>query len=1063
MARKEHTPTTRRSGFWIFITAWWLVTVLPSAGQEKEEGFAPRPLSEAEIQAVQWVGDFFERGAEIWWPLLASDSPLAALGESAARSEIQVRAGLPDQTVWSLVTPGRGQDSKAIFHVQHPSGVDDLIELELVRENGHWKLHRLLSLADPRVEGALDRVFGSATARPSPSAPATHGLAMPFLWLAAIAAGCLWIAAHGTGRRRTYILLVPSALAGLLVAGCDLAQQPRQAVLSIFQEAPADDGASSLQIMTPLQPLRLALLTGRDFAPQDILALANQLDLSPDLREVAEAWVAQRLMVFGDLKDAEARLTALPDPSLHPLTELLRARLANLQGQGEEMAQRYATTLTLAPVQDILRLESALAELFHRREGDAETTLELLSTTGSRLADVYYFANRFATVQDRDDDADALFHVAWRLQPISRRSLFADPLLAHSSTRPALFHLFELSNIDEPVLRPLDLARSPLRVSDQVSATLLGSRLTLSYGADPIPSRLVIHGGAALAPPQTRLESAVEAQERETGQALDRLETLIEEAGRRERLAHPIRQRWAGLAAGALAEHHRWTDIVDLTRAIGDDPRGMSPELVQWRARALIEEGSQAEALRLVVNLAKENLENNRRDPGTYYQLAQIFVDQGEPELALRLIDRADKASPLPPRTQWKRQIELDRALSQSYQTRETDHFLLHFPVQTGAKYPRHLGWVLEAEWKRLQKWIPTRLPPGKKVEVQLVPFRDFMSAYSSGVEVVGIYDGKVRVPLADIHSLDPIIVGIVSHELAHAMIDIRTDGRAPKWLHEGLASHVEMSQPGINPIPEMHKVGRDLNFSIVDPVLAGFSEPQLVDLAYSHATWALHYVEATHGRRGIHRLLDAFRDGHDTEGAIRKTFGQSIEDFDRTWRRWCLDSAPRQWPTQLVQYEKAFDNLLTLAGDDGLSDAEVASLTRSSAPAKARKPKTPSGPSLAQQVTSWHRFYRAKAVPVKKGLRSSLAMVKGKKGGDIIRSCQELDTSIRALMRDPVALDPPLPQVKESLKIAYGHFLNVATACKAGQLSRIDVEIRNATQALGRAEKDLARFGVAP
>ena len=1056
---------------WVLLTAAIFGAPLVFAADSSVETVAPRPIGEAETAALQWVADYLDKGPESWWAVLSADAPLRALGKAAAHTEIQVRVGLPEHSTWTLLTPAAGSNERAVFHVEHASGMEDLIELVMVQEEGRWKLHKLLCLADSRKIDDLDLLL-RGTALPPKPLPFSS---VPPPWRpAAVPAGLLLILLLVAERRfrpahsrapasQPRSRLVAAALTTLLLAGCDLVTETRQELLSAFSDGESDQDTLPLEIMAPLRPLRTAVLAGRTFSTEEIVSLARQLDLQPGNREIAEAWLAQRLTVSGDLKEADRRLAELPDPSSRPLTELVRARSAGLQGRGREASKRYESALGLAPTNDLLRLEAALSQLLHRQEVDAEAALQMLSRSGSRLAEVYYIANRLATVQDRKEEADHLFHVAWNLQPLSRARLFENPLLSHAATRPGVFPLFAFSELEEPIVKSPSFGKRPLSVSPEAGATLLGGRLTLTFGAAHSPARLQIPGAAELAPPQTQVESATQAETREVEEAMLRLATLIEDVGRRERLAHPVRRRWAGLAAQALAKHHRWSEIVDLTRAIGDDPTGMAPDLVQWRAKALIAQGFEAEALRLVVNLAKDNLENNRRDPGVYYQLAQIFVDQGELDLALRLIDRADQISPLPAQSQWRRQIELDRELSDAYRTRETDHFRLHFPPQTGGKYPRHLGWVLEAEWRRLQKWIPTKLTGGRKIDVQLVPYRSFMAAYSSGVEVVGIYDGKVRVPLADIRSLDPLIVGIVSHELAHAMIDIKTDGNAPKWLHEGLASHIEMSQPGINPIPEMHRVNRDLSFAVIDPILAGFSEPQLVELAYSHAAWALHFIEAEHGVGGIHRLLDAFRKHPTTEAALKSGLGLDLASFDKTWRRWCLERAPRQWPTEMVRYEKAFDNLLELEGEDGLSEAEVAALVRRPETERTQPVAKPTGPDLATRVQAWHKVYVERSTPVKLELRSALQLVKGRQAGDMVEACRRLGDSVRVLAGDPVALKPPLPKTAKALKTAYSHFGAAATACKAGQLSRIDVEIQKATEALGRAHKDLARFEVQP
>src|SRR3954451_8758989 len=65
---------------------------------------APRPLSEAERQAVALAADYLDRGPAAWWDRLSRDAPLRRLGREAALAEIEVRAGSPAGAEWELET-----------------------------------------------------------------------------------------------------------------------------------------------------------------------------------------------------------------------------------------------------------------------------------------------------------------------------------------------------------------------------------------------------------------------------------------------------------------------------------------------------------------------------------------------------------------------------------------------------------------------------------------------------------------------------------------------------------------------------------------------------------------------------------------------------------------------------------------------------------------------------------------------------------------------------------------------------------------------------------------------
>ena len=111
---------------------------------------APRALSEAERQAVVLAAEYLDRGPAAWWDRLASTSPLRRLGREAALAEIEVRAGAPAGAEWALeAAPEEISRRGAVFTLGFPSGVDDTLVLDLVQENGGWKIASLRIAAEP--------------------------------------------------------------------------------------------------------------------------------------------------------------------------------------------------------------------------------------------------------------------------------------------------------------------------------------------------------------------------------------------------------------------------------------------------------------------------------------------------------------------------------------------------------------------------------------------------------------------------------------------------------------------------------------------------------------------------------------------------------------------------------------------------------------------------------------------------------------------------------------------------------------------------------------------------
>ena len=817
----------------------------------------PRPLSPAEVAAVELAVGYLADGPDAWLDRLAADSALAAIGREAARAELGVRAGPPEDAHWQLQTPTPGQpENRAIFSIEFPSGLGDTLAIDLLPVDGGWQIDRLLCLAEPWASAAVMPPSHVALLSSPPPVQPDKG---PERSALLVVIGLVLLAARvlrrsGWGRR--------AGAAGLLVAAAGLAVLVflpgcRGAAAPAPPATPRAEAAGVLRL-GPLCPLRRALALGAPESELEVLFAAAPSDGPLDV--AASLWRAELAMQQTDTSRAADVLAILPGQDLVPLASLLRARLAFVRNQPNEVIEAYDMALRSGPDHDGLRMEAADAAGILGESGEMEIGYDLLVESRSRLAQVYYQQAAFAAFLGKEEEGTRFLRLAWRMHPIERRWLLASPLLAALATRPDVFPLFELGSPADPVIAPPAGERQPLAWPKQAQLWTTGSVLHVEIAS----ARLTVPAGAPMAPAWTLALSAADEHRLAEEEALARLPLLLEERRGVTGLANP---RWRAevlATATTLSRHNRWAEILDLTDGIdGTHLEPVPSELVQLRAEALTRSDHTREARNLLIHLAKSNLVNRRRDPSALYQLSALMEKDGDYDVALQLVHKGDAMSPIYRNPGRVRQLEMMRRLATSSAEMETEHFRLVYPRLTGDRYAKQLGRVLEDEYRRLSRWIPT--PPGPRIDVQLYPAMEFLQAYAGAALAVGIFDGQVKVPFADLRSLDPELVAILSHEVGHAMIARATDDQAPRWFQEGLAEHIQMSQDWANPFPDLEVTSRVLAFPVIEPILAGFAEAQLIELAYGEAAWVVHYIEARHGVTGIHRLLDAFRAGMDT------------------------------------------------------------------------------------------------------------------------------------------------------------------------------------------------------
>jgi hypothetical protein len=1044
----------------------------PAASGKAALGVMPQPreLSAAERAAAELAAAYFAHGPEAWWDRLAADAPLRKLGREAALEEIGVRAGPADGSSWQLLTPGPKFGAQAaVFGVELPSGLDETLVLDLVDEGG-WKISGVRITAEPLTPAAprsaapraAAPVGGRALPAPAPAAPpmdrATLLRLALGLFLAVLAGAVAALVLAYAGKRKP-ALGVGGATAvvaiglGLCVWAASHAAAPRRA--SASPPAPAVAADAGLVRLAALAPLRRALADGGDRAEIERRLAAPAAD--PALRGIQDLWRAQYLLLESDLNAAAGILDHVPSPASGsaraPLSDLLHARLAFRRLQSRQTQELYDAAIDDGLDVDAVRLEAALAKSLTDQDDLGETELARLTVTGSRLAEPWYAAARQAAVEDRLEEAEALLLRAWTLEPTSRGELFEDPVFAFLVTRPKLFPAFQFGQAEEP-RAAFTGERHPMALPLRAQAATCGESLHVTVGA----AELEVPNGAGLAPEGTPVEDAVTWNRHAQEKALAALPSLIQGMAAGATL-QPRNLRIAQVAGRALADQNRWAELVTLTEPLAGDLAHAPALLVRLRAHALRQLDRPEEARQLLIRLAKSDVAGRRPTAGTLLDLSELFAASGEYDTAIKLSEKADRQLPHPRGESRRKQLVLDRDLAASYSSYKSEHFEVRYPKATGEAYARGVTVVLEKERQRLEKWIPGA--GSKPVEVYIFPYRDFFANFGGDMGVVGLFDGKVRVPFAEIKSLHPELVAILSHELAHAMIAAATHDRAPHWFQEGMAEHVEMGRGRLNPLPDLARADRVLAFPTIDPILRGFADPQLVDLAYGEAAWTINFIETRFGTAGLHRLLAAFAAGKPTDQAIQEVCHLSPAEFDRAFWDWGATKAPQTYEVDVRRYD-----LEIRAQTKREQRQDVRSILRSGvsdASRVAEETKKAQVDEARRKMEAWYAVYSAGAAEVKGAFLPIVQRYREGKGVDVIPGCTTLTRAVPTLLDRPEILTSPDPLVNQSLRDAYRAIGKLGTVCLSGRDNEMTFQLGEAESALSVAARLMAPYGLKP
>ena len=831
---------------------------------------APRPISNSERMAVEMAADYLSRGPVAIAERLDASSPLQRFKGQELLDEIEARLGPPAAARWDLqtVVPAL-QDKAAVFTISYPSGLDESVTFAVVSNNGSYKISDIRILALPSTHTAT---FSQASVTPSGERPS---IPLDTFAIATGLAVAILAAVGAVGRRRSPILsrLTLAAAAAIAVAFILLTerQTPKQAVAA--KSADPNDGEPRL---ATLLPLRRVMSAGTGDVASQSTAACHEATCS----KVAVLWKAQAGLQQMQTNEVQSALSQFPAPSNVPLAEIVRGRVSLLKANETDSVLAYESAVNLGPGRDGLWYETAQALLALGFSDRAERYLRRIERVGSREADVYYALALVSASKNGDDDAAKYLEQAWKMRPLERADLVAAAPLWAVLRKPAIAQLISLSAPNEATFAAQDASSRAIALPAGAVSRISGEFLHVQLGE----SELTVSGGASLAPAGTPVVDAGAWAREEEERGLREVPQLSTGARTAAALSAPALRRRFIRAADALAKRNRWSDLVSLTDGLSPASEHVPPELFFLRNQALHRLQRADEGRRLITELAASRVLQRHRDAESLRRLAEMMVADDLYDPAIAMYDRAQTIQSSAMTDDRVRQIQMNKRLATKYSTHRSEHFEIHYPDDVHVMTATQIADILEAELKRLQRWVP--LSHFTPVTVNVVWWDDFRSTYTGSDFILGFYSGKITVPLAGVRQFVPPVVALMTHELCHAMIAQATNDQAPHWFHEGLAQRVEMRQYHANAF-NMYDDSRLLAASLLDPVLATSSDSDVIAEAYIESQTVIRYIEATYGETGVKMLLESFRNGATNEEAIGHLTGHSLAQFDTNLRTW--------------------------------------------------------------------------------------------------------------------------------------------------------------------------------
>lgn len=194
--------------------------------------------------------------------------------------------------------------------------------------------------------------------------------------------------------------------------------------------------------------------------------------------------------------------------------------------------------------------------------------------------------------------------------------------------------------------------------------------------------------------------------------------------------------------------------------------------------------------------------------------------------------------------------------------------------------FSREVLQTLESLFQELQTSLD--YVPREPIPVVLYTQEQFANVTRAPDWVSALNDGKIRVPVQGMTSMNQELRNILKHEMVHSFIHQMTGGRCPVWLNEGLAQRLsgDTLQPIGVPLARRYAASRYIPLENLEGSFISL-DPSDVALAYGQSLAAASVIESRYGAYQFPFLLKAIADGATMEQALRQVLRLTYQGLE--------------------------------------------------------------------------------------------------------------------------------------------------------------------------------------
>jgi tetratricopeptide (TPR) repeat protein len=306
--------------------------------------------------------------------------------------------------------------------------------------------------------------------------------------------------------------------------------------------------------------------------------------------------------------------------------------------------------------------------------------------------------------------------------------------------------------------------------------------------------------------------------------------------------------------------------------------------------------------------LAKELVEKSPKNRNNRFLMCLALFYRGDYEEALKYID--DNM------TENKGIYDIIRTThneTKDFVRKESEHFIVSYKPGKDEILVDRTIYALEGAYKNIGGDLGYY--PESKILVEIYPTVKAFTAVSTLTEKDIETSGTIALCKFNrlmITSPRVLLRGYrwmrtLSHEYVHYLIYQLSRGKAPIWLHEGIAKYLEdrfdsdtlgaMSPSSENVLSRRLKNDSLITLTEMHPSMAKLKSSEDVQVAFAEVNSMIGYMVKKKGFESVKKVLELMGEGKSDVQAIEEIYLVSLEGFYNEWKDYALKSGLKEIP----------------------------------------------------------------------------------------------------------------------------------------------------------------------